>query len=97
MATTAYIKELNVGNNTEEIVYPVTKAAAVWMDDNNTTVQNAVADLITKTNYAGLTKVTTATSGNYIPIMVSNNNRAIDYNNLAKAIIENYNSSTLAD
>lgn len=41
---TAYIKEM-INATTSDIVYPVTKSQAVYMDDNTTTVQKAVDDI----------------------------------------------------
>ena len=43
--TTAYIKEM-VNATTSDIVYPVTKSQAVYMEDNSTTVQKAIDDII---------------------------------------------------
>ena len=43
----AYIKTLQ-NSNKSEIIYPVTKAGAVYMDDNSATVQDVLQDVASK-------------------------------------------------
>lgn len=43
----AYIKELVNNNDAADIIYPITKAKAVYMKDDSTTVQKAIDDINT--------------------------------------------------
>ena len=94
---TAYIKEL-VNATSSEIVYPVTKSQAVYMSDNSTTVQKAIDDLSALKNVPALDSQTTPNVSDLLTIFRSTNSTGYKalVSDVAKTIIESYQSSSLA-
>lgn len=95
--TTAYIKEM-VNATTSDIVYPVTKSQAVYMEDNSTTVQKAIDDLSALKNVPSLDSQTSPNVSDLLTIFRNTNSTGYKalVSDVAKTIIENYQSSSLA-
>jgi len=95
--TTAYIKEM-VNATTSDIVYPVTKSQAVYMEDNSTTVQKAIDDLSALKNVPALGSQTSPNVSDLLTIFRNTNSTGYKalVSDVAKTIIESYQSSSLA-
>lgn len=94
---TAYIKEL-VNATSSEIVYPITKSQAVYMSDNSTTVQKAIEDLSALKNVPALDSQTSPNVSDLLTIFRNTNSTGYKalVSDVAKTIIESYQSSSLA-
>lgn len=94
---TAYIKEM-INATTSDIVYPVTKSQAVYMEDNSTTVQKAIDDLSALKNVPALDSQTTPNVSDLLTIFRNTNSTGYKalVSDVAKTIIESYQSSSLA-
>lgn len=94
---TAYIKEM-INATTSDIVYPVTKSQAVYMEDNSTTVQKAIDDLSALKNVPALDSQTSPNVSDLLTIFRNTNSTGYKalVSDVAKTIIESYNGSSLA-
>lgn len=80
-------------NNT---IYPITKASNVYLNDNATTVQSGLDNVALNINYGVLPSALSISDDDSFPVVIGNENKTIDYDLLAEAILNLLKTKTYA-